>query len=90
MKRGVSLIVVDRFLSLLGGAMGSIARAGQWTPRRWPAFRAFWRRVPWQLLLLLMGFMVQAGLMFLIAQLVDLCISLFEAWVILARHRYGL
>jgi hypothetical protein len=55
-----------------------------------PAFRALARRVPWQLLLLCLGFVVQAVLTMLVWQLVELCISLFEAWVMLARASLAL
>ena len=50
-----------------------------------PAFRALWRRVPWQLLVLLVGLVVQGALIVLVWQLVDLCVSLMEVWLELAR-----
>ena len=53
-------------------------------PQGLPAIRAFWRRVPWRLLLLLVGLLVQAGLTLMLWQLVDLCILLFEVWAELA------
>jgi hypothetical protein len=55
-----------------------------------PAIRALWRRVPWGKLLLSLGFVVQAWLVVLVWQLVELTIDLFEVWAILARHSLGL
>jgi hypothetical protein len=49
-----------------------------------PAFRAL-RRVAWLKLLLCLGFVVQACLVLLVWQLVDLCIGLMEVWLDLAR-----
>jgi hypothetical protein len=72
-----------RITALLGG---TLARGRHLFPKAVPAFRALYRRVPWQLLLLCLGLVVQAGLAFLVWQLVELCISLFEAWVMLARY----
>jgi hypothetical protein len=49
-----------------------------------PAIRAF-RRVAWLKLLLCLGFVVQAVLVLLVWQLVDLAIGLMEVWLDLAR-----
>lgn len=51
--------------------------------------RAFLRRVPWLLLLLCLGFVIQACLVFLVWQLAELAISLLEAWVLIARYSSG-
>lgn len=47
------------------------------------------RRVPWQLALLCLGLVVQAGLVWMVWRLVELCISLLEAWTLLARYTVG-
>jgi hypothetical protein len=54
-----------------------------------PAFRALWRRVQWRNVLLCLGLVVQAGLLMLLWHLVQLCIALFETWVMLARYSLG-
>lgn len=90
MKRERNPTASAALLSITALLGGTLARGRRLSPKLVPAFRALWRRVPWRLLLLLVGFVVQAWLVFLLVQLVDLCISLFEAWVMLARHRYGL
>ena len=61
----------------------------RWTPTV-PAIRACWRRVPWRMLLMSLGLVIQAGLMVLMWQLIELIIDLFEVWALLARHSLGL
>lgn len=48
------------------------------------------RRFPWRVLLLLMGFLVQVVLTYMMWQLVDLCLALMEVWVELARKHLEL
>lgn len=67
-----------------------LAKGRHLPPKGSPAFRALWRRVPWKMLLLCLGFVVQAGLLWLMWQLIDLVIQLFEVWTLLARHSLGL
>lgn len=67
-----------------------LARGRRFPPNGMPAFRAFCRRVPLRNLLLSLGLVVQAGLMLLLWQLIELIISLFEVWALLARHSLGL
>jgi len=75
-----------RFLSRSRAVIAELARRLHSGSPTVQAFRAFGRRVPWRLLLLLVGFVIQAGLVLMVWQLVELCISLLEAWVMLARH----
>jgi hypothetical protein len=63
-------------------------RVSEW-PKRLPlmgaaAIRAF-RRVAWLKLVLLVGLVVQAALVMLVWELVDLSIGLMEVWLELAR-----
>lgn len=57
-------------------------------PRR--GFRAFLGAVPWRLVLVLTGFVVQGVLTWMMWQLVDLSISLMEVWAELARKHLEL
>jgi hypothetical protein len=81
-SRGFARAAARRFREL--------ARGRQWWTPTVPAFRALWRRVPWGKLLLSLGFVVQAWLVVLVWQLVELTIDLFEVWALLARHSLGL
>ena len=67
-----------------------IASGQHFLPQAVLAIRALWRRVPWQRLLLCLGLVVQAGLLWLMWQLIELIIDLFEVWALLARHSLGL
>jgi len=58
-------------------------------PHVMPGLRAFLRRVPWRLIVFCLGLVVQAVLLWLVWQLIDLCISLLEAWELLARYIVG-
>lgn len=79
-------------VQLLSGAAllgGTLAASWRSLPQLIARALVRLRRVPWQLLLLCLGLVVQAGLLLLVWRLVDLCIDLFEAWVILARYATG-
>lgn len=60
------------------------------SPSRVRAFCARGFRDHWRLLLVLVGFLVQAVLTFLMWQLVDLTIALMEVWAELARKHLEL
>jgi hypothetical protein len=90
MKRGEEVPRITLAIGKASTAAAELARGRRvWTPKA-PAFRAVWRRVPWRLALLCLGIVVQAGLVWLLWQVVDLCIQLFEAWAMLARYSLGL
>lgn len=75
--------VLLSYTALLGGTLARRLQAGPNACRR---FVRLGRRVPWQLLMLLVGIVVQAGLVWMVWRLVHLAISLFEAWAMLARY----
>ena len=70
-------------------AAAKLANGQHRIPQGLLAIRAFCRRVPWRNALLSLGLVVQAGLLWLLWELVDLVIRLFEVWVLLARHSLG-
>lgn len=74
-----------RDLSSWKHRFGALSNGRQRSPIGLTAIRATLRRVPWALLLMLVGLVVQAILVSLLYELVDLCISLFEVWAELAR-----
>lgn len=86
MERGTDRSRVAAFLSAAGRMLRELAGPGTLSPNGLSRGFVLLRRIAWRRLLLLVGFLVQAVLMWMLWQLVELCISLFEAWVILARH----
>jgi hypothetical protein len=90
MEQGTNRGTVIPFLQRCKAVLRELARGRQWWTPTVPAFRALWRRVPWGKLLLSLGFVVQAWLVVLVWQLVELTIDLFEVWALLARHSLGL
>lgn len=85
MERGTDRSRASAFLSAAGAVLRELASGRHRIPQGLPAIRAFCRRVPWRLLGLLVSLVVQAVLMVMVWQLVDLCILLFELWAELAR-----
>lgn len=90
MKQGIDRSRASAFLSAAGAVLRELARGRRLSPKLVPAFRALRRRVPWRLLMLCVGFVVQAVLLVLVGQLVDLSISLMEVWAELARKHLEL
>lgn len=90
MKRRTDRQPEDAFLSAFRRVSRELASGRHGIPQGLPAIRALCRRVPWRLLLLWVGFVVQAGLVLMVWQLVDLCISLMEVWLQLARKHLEL
>lgn len=86
MKQGTNRKRSSELLAHLGLMLRELAKGRRLDPKLAPAFRALWRRVIPANILLYVSLVIQACLALLVWQLIQLCIELFEAWVILARH----
>ena len=68
----------------------TLARAAAWIDPLVQRLSCVLVRLPWRILLLLVGLVVQVVLTVLMWQLVDLSISLMEVWAELARKHLEL
>lgn len=89
MKRREEVPRVKALLSTLVAAAAELAGPLSSLPQWRTGVLCVLRRVNWQLVAFCLGLVVQAGLSLLVWRLVDLCISLFEAWTLLARYSLG-